>query len=433
VRIGIVGTGWVGLVTGAGLADFGNEVVCADVNEKKIVALEKGEIPFYEPGLKELAGRNVRQGRLRFTTSVEDTTRWAQVLFICVGTPQDADGSANLEQVDDAARMIAGALSGYRLIVQKSTVPVGTGDRIRALMKKHARRGASFDVASNPEFLREGTAVENFMHPDRVIVGADSARARKLLREVYAPLFLIETPIVVTNVRTAELIKYASNAFLAMKISFINEMANLSEVVGADVHGVAKGIGLDRRIGPKFLHAGPGYGGSCFPKDTVALCHFSSRAGVPMRLVDATVRVNEAQKARAARKILAALKGRGTRTVAILGLAFKPDTNDMRAAPSLDIIRILRRRGVRVRVFDPVVREGTPGAPRGVFYAADAYDAVRGADAVAVVTEWNQFRRLNLGRVRRLMRRRAIVDLRNVYDPQAVRRLGFDYTSVGRL
>ncbi|HEY7727758.1 MAG TPA: UDP-glucose/GDP-mannose dehydrogenase family protein [Candidatus Eisenbacteria bacterium] len=433
MRIGIVGTGWVGLVTGAGLADFGNEVLCADVNERKIAALRKGEIPFYEPGLKELTGRNVRERRLRFTTSVEETTRWARVLFICVGTPQGPDGSANLAQVADAAREIAEAMPGYRLVVQKSTVPVGSGDRIRALMKRHARRGVEFDVASNPEFLREGTAVENFMRPDRVVVGADSARARKLLREIYAPLYLIETPMVVTNVRTSELIKYASNAFLAIKISFINEMANLSEAVGADVHGVAKGIGLDRRIGPKFLHPGPGYGGSCLPKDTVALRHFAGRSGVPVRLVNATIEVNEAQKARSAKKILGALSGRGPHTVAILGLAFKPDTNDMRDAPSLDIIRLLRRRGVRVRAFDPVVGEGAAGAPRGVVFAADAYDAARGADAVAVVTEWNEFRRLDLARLRRLMRRRVIVDLRNVYDPDAVRRLGFDYISVGRL
>lgn len=433
MRIGIVGTGWVGLVTGAGLADFGNEVLCADVDERKVARLMKGETPFYEPGLKELTLRNIRERRLKFTTSVEEATRWAQVLFICVGTPQDDDGSADLAQVDEAARVIAGALPGYRLIVQKSTVPVGTGDRVRSLMKKYARRGVAFDVASNPEFLREGTAVENFMRPDRVVVGADSARARKLLREIYAPLYLIETPMIVTNVRTSELIKYASNAFLAIKISFINEMANLSEAVGADVHGVAKGIGLDRRIGPKFLHPGPGYGGSCLPKDTVALRHFAKKSGVAMRLVDATIQVNDAQKLRSAKMILGALKGRGLHTVAILGLAFKPDTNDMRAAPSLDIIRILRRRGVRVRVFDPVVREDTAGAPRGVVFAADAYDAVRGADALAVVTEWNEFRRLDLARVRRLMRLRIIVDLRNVYDPQAVRRLGFDYTSVGRL
>lgn len=432
MRIGIVGTGWVGLVTGAGLADFGNEVLCADVDETKIGRLEKGDVPFYEPGLKELVMRNVRQRRLKFTTSVEDATRWAQVLFICVGTPQGPDGRADLTHVDEAARTIAGAMTGYRLIVQKSTVPVGTGDRIRDLMKRHARRGVTFDVASNPEFLREGTAVENFMRPDRVVVGADTARARKLLREIYASLYLIQTPMVVTSVHTSELIKYASNAFLAMKISFINEMANLCEAVGADVHGVANGVGLDRRIGPKFLHPGPGYGGSCLPKDTVALHHFAKKAGVSMRLVDACIQVNEAQKQRAARKILASLKGRGPHTVAILGLAFKPDTNDLRAAPSLDIIRMLLRRGVRVRVFDPVVREGAPGVPRGVVFASDAREAARGADALAVVTEWNEFRRLDLARVRRVMRRRAIVDLRNVYDPAAVRRLGFDYTSVGR-
>jgi len=300
-------------------------------------------------------------------------------------------------------------------------------------MKKHVRRGITFDIASNPEFLREGTAVENFMRPDRVVVGADTPRARKLLREIYAPLYLIETPMVMTTVRTSELIKYASNAFLAIKISFINEMANLSEAVGADVHGVASGIGHDRRIGPKFLHPGPGYGGSCLPKDTVALRRFAKKAGVRVRLVDATIEVNEAQKLLGAKKILGSLTGKGPHTVAILGLAFKPDTNDMRAAPSIDIIRALLRRGVRVRVFDPVVREGAAGVPRGVVFAADAYDAARGADVLAVVTEWNEFRRLDLARVRRLMRRRAVVDLRNVYEPDAVRKLGFRYTSVGRL
>lgn len=432
MRIAVVGTGYVGLVSGAGLADFGNEVLCVDVDESKVDALARGEIPFYEPGLPELVARNERERRLRFTTSLEEATRWAQVVFICVGTPQEADGSASLRYVDAAATTIAKSMRGYRLVVQKSTVPVGTGDRIRALMRKHLARGSSFDLASNPEFLRQGAAVENFMRPDRVVIGADSDRARKMLREIYAPLYLIETPLVVTSVRTAELIKYAANALLATKISFINEMANLSEAVGADVHDVAKAVGLDRRIGPKFLHPGPGFGGSCFPKDTTALCHFAKKAGVPMRIVSAVIEVNDRQRKRAARKILDALKGRGPHTVAVLGLTFKPDTDDLRAAPSLDIIRILLRHGIRVRVFDPVVREGTPGIPKGATFAASAYEAARGADALAIVTEWNEFRRLDLARVRRVMRRRVIIDLRNVYEPATVRRLGFEYTSVGR-
>ncbi len=405
MRIAVVGTGYVGLVSGAGFADFGNEVVCVDVDESKVEALARGEIPFYEPGLPELVARNMRERRLRFTTSLEEATRWAQVVFICVGTPQGDDGSADLRYVNGAAATIASSIAGYRLVVQKSTVPVGTADRISALMRKHSARGATFDLASNPEFLRQGSAVENFMRPDRVVIGADSDRARKILREIYAPLYLIETPMVVTSVRTAELIKYAANSLLATKISFINEMANLCEAVGADVHDVAKGVGL---------------------------CHFAKKAGVPMRIVSAVVEVNNEQRKRAARKILEALRGRAPHTVAVLGLTFKPDTDDLRAAPSLDIIRILLRRGVRVRVFDPVVHERVAGVPRGVTFASDPYNAAKSADALAIVTEWNEFRRLDLARVRRAMRGRAIVDLRNVYDPRAVRRLGFEYTSMGR-
>jgi UDPglucose 6-dehydrogenase len=432
VRIVIVGTGYVGLVTGAGFADFGNDVLCVDVDRSKIETLERGEIPFYEPGLKDLVSRNVRERRLRFSTSLEEATQWGEVVFICVGTPQAKDGQADLRYVFAAAKTIARSMPGHRLVVQKSTVPVGTADRVAATIRRHARRGARFDVASNPEFLREGTAVENFMRPDRVVFGADTERARAVLREIYSPLYLIETPMVITSVRTAELIKYAANAFLATKISFINEMANLAEAVGADVHDVAKAMGLDRRIGPKFLHPGPGFGGSCLPKDTRALRDFARRAGTPVRVVGAAIEVNDAQARVAARKVMTALRGRGPHTVAVLGLSYKPDTDDLREAPSLALIRSLKRRGVRVRVFDPVVQEGAPGAPRGVVYASSAYDAVKGADAMALVTEWNEFRRLDLAKVRRLMRRRAIVDLRNVYEPAAVRRLGFDYTCVGR-
>jgi UDPglucose 6-dehydrogenase len=432
VRIVIVGTGYVGLVTGAGFADFGNEVLCVDVDRSKIEILERGEIPFYEPGLRDLVARNVRERRLRFGTSLEEATRWGEAIFICVGTPKSKSGQADLRYVFAAAKTIAKALPAFRLIVQKSTVPVGTADRVREIIRRHARRGARYDVASNPEFLREGTAVENFMRPDRVVIGADSPRAREVLREVYSPLYLIETPMVVTDVRSAELIKYAANAFLATKISFINEMANLSEAVGADVHDVAKAIGLDRRIGPKFLHPGPGFGGSCLPKDTRALLEFARRAGVKVRITSAAIETNEAQRRIATRKVLDALRGRGPHTVAVLGLSYKPDTDDVREAPAVEIIRALLRRGVRVRVFDPVVREGAPGIPKGVTFAEDAYDAAKGAHALALVTEWNEFRRLDLARVRRVMRRRVLVDLRNVYDPAAVRRLGFEYTCVGR-
>jgi UDPglucose 6-dehydrogenase len=431
MRLMMVGTGYVGLVSGAGFADFGNEVLCVDVNRAKIAMLERGEIPFHEPGLRDLVIRNIRERRLRFGTSLEEATRWAEVVFLCVGTPRGVGGEADLRQVFGAARAIARAMPSYRLLVQKSTVPVGTADRVRAVVKRNARRRA-FDVASNPEFLREGSAVDNFMRPDRIVIGADSDRARSILRDLYAPLYLIETPTVVTSVRTAELLKYASNAFLATKISFINEMANLAESVGADIRDIAKGMGLDRRIGPKFLHPGPGYGGSCLPKDTVALRAFAKRAGVPLRVVGGAIEANAAQLRVALEKILSAVGGRGARTVAILGLSYKPDTDDLRAAPSLGLIRGLQKRGIRVRAYDPVVRAGAPGVPRGVSFASSAYDAARGADALVLVTEWNEFRRLDLAKIRRSMRRRVLVDLRNVYDPQAARRLGFQYTSFGR-
>ena len=432
MRIVIVGTGYVGLVTGAGFADFGNDVLCVDIDRSKIETLERGEIPFYEPGLADLVARNIKERRLRFGTSLEEATRWGEAVFICVGTPQGRRGEADLRYVFGAARTVAESMRGYRLIVQKSTVPVGTADKVREVMRRHARRGARYDVASNPEFLREGTAVDNFMRPDRVVIGVDSARAKEMLRSIYSPLYLIETPMVVTDVRTAELIKYAANAFLATKISFINEMANLSEAVGADVRDVAKGMGLDRRIGPKFLHPGPGFGGSCLPKDTRALRDFARKAGVPMRITSAAIDTNDAQRRGATRKIVEALRGRAPHTVAVLGLSYKPDTDDLREAPSLDIIQSLLRRGVRVRVFDPVVRAGAPGVPKGAVFAENAYEAAKGADAVAIVTEWNELRRLDLSRLGRNMRRRVLVDLRNVYEPAAARRRGFEYICVGR-
>ena len=432
MRIVVAGAGYVGLVSGAGLADFGNEVLCVDLDKSKIEMLERGEIPFYEPGLKDLVGRNIRERRLRFSTSLEAATRWGEVILICVGTPQAKSGKADLRAVFAAAKTIAQSMPGYRLVVQKSTVPVGTGDRVLAILKKHVKRGVAFDVASNPEFLREGQAVENFMRPDRVVIGVSTPRARKILEGIYAPLYLIETPKVVTTIRTAELLKYAANAFLATKISLINEIANLAEAVGANVHDVAKGIGLDGRIGPKFLHPGPGFGGSCLPKDTAALKAFAREAGVRMRIVSAVIEVNKAQRRIALEKVLAALKGRKSGTVAILGLSYKPDTDDLREAPSLHLIRSLLRRGIEVRAYDPAVKRGAPGIPGGVVFGGNAYDAAKGADVLVIVTEWNEFRKLDLTRVRRVMRRRAVVDLRNVYDPEMVRRLGFDYKSVGR-
>ena len=432
MRIVVVGTGYVGVVSGAGLADFGNEVLCVDVDRSKIDLLERGEIPFYEPGLKDLVARNVRERRLRFSTSLEQATRWGEVIFICVGTPPRRNGTADMRAVYDVAKNVAQAMPGYRLIVQKSTVPVGTGDKVRALLKKHRRRGVPFDVASNPEFLREGSAVENFMRPDRIVIGANTEKARKLLKSIYAPLYLLETPTLLTDVRTAELLKYAANAFLATKISFVNEMANLAEAVGADIQDVAKGMGLDRRIGPKFLHPGPGFGGSCLPKDAVALRAFAKAAGVPLRIVSAATEANKAQRGVAIQKTMQALRGRGTRTAAVLGLSYKPDTDDLREAPSLEIIRALLKKGIRVRAYDPAVRRGNPEVPAGVVFGANAYDAAKGADVLVLVTEWNEFRKLDLVKIRRAMRRRAIVDLRNVYDPETVRKLGFTYTSVGR-
>jgi UDPglucose 6-dehydrogenase len=432
LRIVVVGTGYVGLVSGAGLADFGNEVICVDVDRNKIALLERGEIPFYEPGLKDLVARNIRERRLRFSTSLEQATRWGEVIFTCVGTPPRKNGTADLSAVYGVAKSVAQAMPSYRLIVQKSTVPVGTGDEVHAIFKKHVKRGVAFDVASNPEFLREGTAVENFMRPDRIVIGANTERGRKLLRGIYAPLYLLDTPTLVTNVRTAELLKYAANAFLATKISFVNEMANLSEAVGADIKDVAKGMGLDRRIGPKFLHPGPGFGGSCLPKDTVALRAFAKAAGVPLRIVSAVIDTNAAQRQVAVQKTLAALKGRVPRTAAILGLSYKPDTDDLREAPSLDIIRALLRKKVRVRVHDPAVRRGNPEVPAEVVFGSSAYDAAKGADVLVLVTEWNQFRKLDLVKIRKAMRGRAIVDLRNIYDPVTVRKLGFTYTAVGR-
>ncbi|HEY2924280.1 MAG TPA: UDP-glucose/GDP-mannose dehydrogenase family protein [Candidatus Eisenbacteria bacterium] len=432
MRIVVVGTGYVGLVSGAGLADFGNDVLCVDVDRTKIDLLEGGEIPFHEPGLKDLVSRNVGERRLRFSTSLEQATRWGEVIFICVGTPPRRDGTADLRAVFDVAKSVAKAMPGYRLIVQKSTVPVGTGERVQAILKTHAKRAVSFDVASNPEFLREGQAVENFMRPDRIVIGAGSEKARKILRGIYAPLYLLETPTVVTDVRTAELLKYAANAFLATKISFVNEMANLAEALGADIRDVAKGMGLDRRIGPKFLHPGPGFGGSCLPKDTVALRAFAKAAGVPLRVVGAVIEANKAQRRIAVEKTLEALKGRGPRTATILGLSYKPDTDDLRESPALEIIHALKKKGVRVRVYDPAVRRGNPEIPAGVTFGTNAYDAAKGADVLVLVTEWNEFRKLDLVKIRRAMRRRNLVDLRNVYDPETVRKLGFTYTSVGR-
>ncbi|MEN2989991.1 UDP-glucose/GDP-mannose dehydrogenase family protein [Tistrella sp. BH-R2-4] len=433
MRVAMIGTGYVGLVSGTCFSEFGHSVVCVDNDQSKIERLLRGEIPIYEPGLEDLVARNVRAGRLGFTSDLAEAVRGAEVVFIAVGTPsRRGDGHADLSYVFEAVRQVALAADGYRLVVTKSTVPVGTGGQVRALLAE-TRPDVDFDVASNPEFLREGSAIEDFMRPDRVVAGTDSERARDLMTELYRPLFLMETPIVHTTIESAELIKYAANAFLATKITFINEMADLCEKVGANVHDIARGIGLDGRIGRKFLHAGPGFGGSCFPKDTRALVSSAQQYGAPLTLVEQVVSSNEARKRRMAERVVAAAGGSlRDKTVGVLGLTFKPNTDDMREAPSLDIVPALLRAGARVRAYDP---EGMTEARRlltGVTWAADAYDALEGADVAVLITEWNQFRALDLDRVKAVMKAPVMVDLRNVYAPSEMVGRGFTYTSIGR-
>ena len=433
MRVAMIGTGYVGLVSGACFADFGHEVTCVDKDPYKIERLERGEIPIFEPGLDDLVATNVRDGRLSFALDGAEAIRAADAVFIAVGTPsRRGDGHADLSYVHAAAEEIAGLIEGFTVIVTKSTVPVGTGDEIEAIIRER-RPDADFAVVSNPEFLREGAAIEDFKRPDRVVVGTADERARQIMRELYRPLNLNETPILFTGRRTSELIKYAANAFLAMKITFINEMADLCEKVGADVQQVARGIGLDNRIGSKFLHAGPGYGGSCFPKDTLALVRTAVDAGSPVRLIETTVEVNEARKKAMAGRVSAALDGDlAGKTVALLGLTFKPNTDDMRDAPSLDVAPALVAMGARVQAFDP---EGMVEAAQllpDVVFKDGPYDAVEGADVVVILTEWDQFRALDLNRVKRLLRQPVMVDLRNVYRPEDMRARGFRYSSIGR-
>ncbi len=433
MRVAMIGTGYVGLVSGACFADFGHMVTCIDKDASKIARLEQGEIPIFEPGLEQLVASNVREGRLFFTTEAADAVRTADAVFIAVGTPsRRGDGHADLSYVYAAAEEVAGLVDGFTVVVTKSTVPVGTGDEIEAIFKR-VRPEADVAVVSNPEFLREGAAIEDFKRPDRVVVGTLQPHAQDLMRELYRPLFLNETPILFTARRTSELIKYAANAFLALKITFINEMADLCEAVGADVQQVSRGIGLDKRIGGKFLHAGPGYGGSCFPKDTLALVRTASDAGAPSRLVETTVAVNDARKLKMADKIIAALGGEAAgKTVALLGLTFKPNTDDMRDAASLAIVPALQARGASVRAFDPEGMHEAGRLLRDVAFATNAYEAAQGADAVVIVTEWDQFRALDLERLKTTMKRPVMVDLRNVYQAADLRARGFDYSSVGR-
>ena len=433
MRVAMIGTGYVGLVSGACFADFGHEVVCVDKDTAKIAALERGEMPIYEPGLNDLVAANTRAGRLKFTTDLKPAVAKADAVFIAVGTPsRRGDGHADLTYVFDAAREIAAAIDGFTVVITKSTVPVGTGDEVERIIGE-TRPGADYAVVSNPEFLREGAAIRDFKHPDRIVVGTDASRAREVMSELYRPLYLNRSPILFTDRRTAELIKYAANAFLATKITFINEIADLAEKVGADVQEIARGIGLDNRIGSKFLHAGPGYGGSCFPKDTLALLKTGQDNGAPLRIVEAVVSVNDARKRAMARKVSAALGGelRG-KTVAVLGLTFKPNTDDMRDAPSLPLITALQDMGAKVRAYDPIGMEQAKPMLGNVTFCDDAYTCAEGASALVIVTEWEQFRALDFGRLKRVMVRPVLVDLRNVYRPDEIARHGFVYESVGR-
>ena len=432
MHISVLGTGYVGLVTGACFAEFGLNVTCMDVDAGRVQQLERGEVPFYEPGLAALVTKGLQSGRLTFTTDLNQAVDTALVIFIAVGTPSNLDGSADLSYMDEVARSIGSRMTGYKVVATKSTVPVGTATRVREIIKAHQSKPVNFDVAANPEFLREGSAIEDFMRPDRVVIGVESEQAAAILKDLYRPLYLIETPFVVTTVQTAEVIKYASNVFLATKISFINEVANLCELVDANVQTVAKAMGLDKRIGSKFLHAGPGFGGSCFGKDTAALVHIGETAGYAMKLAATTKRVNEQQRARMVDKIRDAVNGVQGKTLALLGLSFKPNTDDLRDSPALMIAEHLMKEGCSIRAYDPEGLAGALNALPGLIGCQDAYDAMTGADAVVLATEWNQFRNLDLERMKSLLRVPVFIDLRNVYDPERVAACGFHYVSVGR-
>lgn len=433
MHIGVIGTGYVGLVTGVCFAEFGVAVTCIDKDEKKIKALKKGEIPFYEPGLDDLVKKNVKNGRLRFSTRIQDAVDSSLVIFIAVGTPPRGDGSADMRYVEAVAEEIAQSIKGYKVIVTKSTVPVGTGARLRKIISKKLKEQVDFDIVSNPEFLREGSAIEDFMRPNRVIIGASSQQAIAIMKDLYGPLYLIETPFVITNIETAELIKYASNSFLAVKISFINEMANLCDRVGADVHMVAKGMGLDHRIGSKFLHPGPGYGGSCFPKDTRALLTIAKNHDAEVGVVSAAIEANERQKQLAVEKIRSGMGDLKGKTVAVLGLSFKPNTNDMREAPSIFIIEHLLKAKAKVKAYDPIAMDDAKEIFRDTIrYAKDPYECMKGADAVVIVTEWNELRNLELMKIKALLKTPYFFDLRNIYEPAKMKKLGFKYFCVGR-
>jgi len=434
MRVTMVGSGYVGLVSGACFADFGHQVICVDTDQAKIDALKRGEIPIYEPGLAELVANNLAAGRLQFTTDLAPSVRQADAVFIAVGTPsRRGDGHADLSYVHAAAREIAGALSEFTVVATKSTVPVGTGDDVERIIRE-ARPDADVMVVSNPEFLREGAAIQDFKHPDRIVIGANEPRAREVMTELYRPLYLNAAPMLFTSRRTAELIKYGANAFLATKIAFINEIADLCEKVGANIQEVARGIGLDNRIGPKFLHAGPGFGGSCFPKDALALIKTAQDHGTSVRIVETVIAVNDVRKRGMARKVAAALDGAvRNRTIAILGLTFKPNTDDMRDSPSIPLISALQEMGARIRAYDPAGMEQARQALSGVTYTPDPYACAERADALVIVTEWEQFRALDFHRLGQVMSNKVLIDLRNVYRGEEALAAGFRYDSVGRV
>jgi UDPglucose 6-dehydrogenase len=432
MHIAVIGTGYVGLVTGACFAEFGVDVTCVDVDEQKIERLRNGVMPIYEPGLEQLVAKNVQSGRLRFTTDVGETVEQALVIFLAVGTPPKDDGSPDLSFVEAAAASIADHLQDYKVIVTKSTVPIGTGEHIRRLVNERKKSRANFGVVSNPEFLREGAAINDFMRPDRVVIGSRDQEAIAIMKDLYRPLYLIEAPFVITSLEAAELTKYAANAFLATKVSFINEIANLCERIGCDVHDVARGIGMDKRIGSKFLHPGPGFGGSCFPKDTRALSSVARQFGSDSLIVDAVIEVNKRQGKEMLVKIRKLVGDLKDKKIAVLGLAFKPETDDMREAPSVGIIRGLLADGALVQAYDPVAKSEAKKILSEISYADDEYDAVKGAEALIFVTEWNQFRALDMRRIHQLMATPRIADLRNICDPEDMREIGFEYAGVGR-
>ncbi len=432
MHIAVIGTGYVGLVTGACFAEFGVEVTCVDVDETKIENLKKGIIPIYEPGLDTIVEKNSKAGRLHFTTDIKSAVEQALVVFLAVGTPPQADGSPNMDYYFQAAKDIAEAMNGYKVLVTKSTVPVGTGKKLREYVNEHQTTKTNFGVASNPEFLREGAAISDFMRPDRVVIGSNEEDAIAIMKDLYRPLYLIETPIVITSLEAAELIKYAANAFLATKITFINEIANLCDAIGCDVHDVARGMGMDNRIGRKFLHPGPGYGGSCFPKDTRAFTKVGDTFNVETMVVDAVIEANERQREAMIPKIEKLIGDFKGKNIAVLGLSFKPETDDMREAPAIDIVKAMQARGAKIKAFDPVAMEEAKHSLSDIEYATDEYDAIKDADALVIVTEWNQFRALDMNKVKSLLKSPKIADLRNIYEPSDMREMGFEYIGVGR-